>query len=172
MSRGPGRIQRAVANAFADTPSAAFSVDELAQIAYPESAQIERKHRVALVRAADAAAEAAGWSAVQARNGKGIVYFNPVDMHSYALGRIRAKLQWSKLPVAEAAASLEPGGEHHKHIQPSGAWWLHVEITKAQRAGDTAHAQRLAVQLKGILESNFGSVDLAKIFWNGVAARM
>lgn len=50
MSRGPGSVQRALAEVFELTPNTRFSVDELAQLAFPDTL-IEEKHRVSTRRA-------------------------------------------------------------------------------------------------------------------------
>ena len=52
MSRGPGAIQRAIAETFKSHPTEVFTHADLAAIAYPGIDQIERKHLVAVGRAA------------------------------------------------------------------------------------------------------------------------
>ena len=63
MSRGPGKVQRAIEAAFAATPDAIFVVEELVAVAYPGIDQIERKHRSAVVRAVKCMETRTGWSA-------------------------------------------------------------------------------------------------------------
>jgi hypothetical protein len=48
MSKGPGRVERSIA-AILDAAEGAFTVDDLAQRIYGQSA--EKKHRVAIIRA-------------------------------------------------------------------------------------------------------------------------
>ena len=62
MSRGPGKVQRAIEATFAATPDAIFLVEELVAIAYPVVDQIERKHRSAVVRAVKCMETRTGWS--------------------------------------------------------------------------------------------------------------
>lgn len=50
MSRGLGRVQRCIAEAFEVEPSKRFTVEELAKLAFPGET-IERKHREAVRRA-------------------------------------------------------------------------------------------------------------------------
>lgn len=54
MSRGPGRIERAIRGLFDAHPDEAFTTDQLCEhcysLDYPD--EVERKHRVAVVRAA------------------------------------------------------------------------------------------------------------------------
>lgn len=53
MSRGPGRIERAIRELFDAHPDLAFVTDELVEHCYPEAVgAIERKHQVAVLRAA------------------------------------------------------------------------------------------------------------------------
>ena len=62
MSRGPGRVQRAVRAALEAEPHRLFTVEELAGIAFPGE-RIEAKHRVSVLRALSRL---------------------PIDFHSYA----------------------------------------------------------------------------------------
>ena len=62
MSRGPGKVQRAIEAAFAATPDAIFVVEELVAVAYPGIDQIERKHRGAVLRAVKCMEARTGWS--------------------------------------------------------------------------------------------------------------
>ncbi len=53
MSRGPGRVERAIAAAFAEAdPDVAFTTDDFCAVAFPEDGGIEKKHRVSVLRAA------------------------------------------------------------------------------------------------------------------------
>jgi hypothetical protein len=48
MSRGPGRIARAIRQLFDANPDLAFVTDELCEHCYPDARPIERKHQVAV----------------------------------------------------------------------------------------------------------------------------
>ncbi len=50
MSRGPGVVQRKLISAFQSEPTRRFTVEQLAEIAFPGE-QIERKHAVSVRRA-------------------------------------------------------------------------------------------------------------------------
>jgi hypothetical protein len=50
MSKGPGRIERALAAIFDGEPGNAFMTEELCEMIYP-GCRIEKKHRVAVMRA-------------------------------------------------------------------------------------------------------------------------
>jgi hypothetical protein len=49
MSKGPGRVMRAVADAIEAVP--VLTIVELCRAAYPAASRIEKKHRVAVIRA-------------------------------------------------------------------------------------------------------------------------
>jgi hypothetical protein len=52
MSRGPGKIDRIIAALFAAEPDNAFMLHELLGHVYPDVEYYEKKHRVAVLRAA------------------------------------------------------------------------------------------------------------------------
>ena len=56
MSRGHGRVQQAVMTAFAGDPKAVFATDEICRAVYAVE-RVEKKHRVAVVRALKRLAE-------------------------------------------------------------------------------------------------------------------
>src|SRR4051794_41073612 len=86
MSKGPGKVQRAIAVAFT-TDDAAFLTVELCEIVYP-GVPIEKRHRIALARAAK------GMPGIESleckRLGGERVYFDPTRVMSYAIARLKA----------------------------------------------------------------------------------
>lgn len=52
MSRGPGRVERAIKAAFDAEPNRVFTTEYLCAHVYPGATKIEKKHRVSLIRAA------------------------------------------------------------------------------------------------------------------------
>lgn len=52
MSRGPGRIERAIKAAFDAEPTRVFTTEYLCAHIYVGATKIEKKHRVSLIRAA------------------------------------------------------------------------------------------------------------------------
>ncbi|MGY4496959.1 hypothetical protein ACVWYH_000886 [Bradyrhizobium sp. GM24.11] len=148
MSKGPGRIQRAIEAAFAKSPSDTFTVEELGPIAYPGLNRIEKKHRVAILRAAYAALERTGWGAFTSeRPGGHIVFFNWSDVRSYAIARMRADFVYNRASVPEIIAELDdPKDRYYKMVRPGGSWWLHVELEKAKRSGDERKIAKLQKQ--------------------------
>jgi hypothetical protein len=52
MSRGPGRVERAIKAAFDAEPTRVFTTEYLCTHVYAGAIKIEKKHRVSLIRAA------------------------------------------------------------------------------------------------------------------------
>ncbi len=52
MSRGPGRVERAIKAAFDAEPTRVFTTEYLCTHVYAGTLKIEKKHRVSLIRAA------------------------------------------------------------------------------------------------------------------------
>jgi hypothetical protein len=51
MSKGAGRIERAIVEAFVAEPDNAFTVEDLCDCVYRGVNRVEKKHRVAVLRA-------------------------------------------------------------------------------------------------------------------------
>lgn len=162
MSRGPGRIQRAIEDAFRQNPSATYAVDDLATLAYPGVNRIEKKHRVAVLRAGAMAAEACGWWYGQAeRPGHPVVYCNPLDVRSYAAWNMRRDFLEGALTAEQIKAALDDPKAWHSRwnwLQPDGAWWQHVEINKARAAGEDTRADTMVVELNASLNARLAVV--------------
>ena len=148
MSRGPGVIERAVEATFAGHPSSTFTVEELAALAYPGVNRVEKKHRVAVIRAADKVGRRMGWIGQRAeRPGGTVIYSNLYDVRSYSLGRLRRDFltNWRGSDYPEKVLD-DPTvcPRDYESAQLGGAWWLHVEINKAvrdRRGDDEAEAR-------------------------------
>src|SRR6516225_6738775 len=118
MSRGPGRIQRAIEAVFSNSPTETFTVEELAVIVYPGINRVEKKHRVAILRAAYASLDRTGWGAFgSARPGRHTVFFNWLDVRSYATARMRSDfLYYMHSPLEIVAMLDDPKDRHHKLV--------------------------------------------------------
>lgn len=156
MGRGPGRVERAIEAAFTASPDATFSVAELGPVAYPGLTQVERRHRVAILRAADKIAAQLWWARLtSALPGGQIIYCNTLNVRSYAIGRLRADPLINTMTIAQIEALIEEpapddpwrGRSKWHLVRPGGAWWRHVEIARARKAGNTAEAERLHADL-------------------------
>jgi hypothetical protein len=89
LVEGPGRIERAIADAFAANSNGILSVDDLVSVAYQGINRVEKKHRVATIRAADKVAARIGWACRQAEMaGHPLVYYNLYDVRSYTIGTV------------------------------------------------------------------------------------
>jgi hypothetical protein len=159
VSRGPGRIQRAIESTFRQNPSSTYSVDELAAVAYPGINQVEKKHRVAVLRAAAAAAETCGWWYGQAqRPGHSMIYGNPLDLRSYAIWRMRRDFSSGSMTPEKLAKALDDPEDwrcerEREMVQPGGAWWYHIEINRADREGDEPRATQMRAELSSIVQA-------------------
>ena len=159
MSRGPGRIERVIADIFTANPSMTYAVDDLAAFAYPGLNRVEKKHRVAVVRAADNVMRRLRWTCQQMElPGHPLLYFNPLDHRSYVVGRMRVSWNsWNFSHAEIADASDNPnidraGAEHwRREAEPGSAFWTHVEINCAEHAGDHQRASALRAELNASL---------------------
>jgi hypothetical protein len=150
MSRGPGRVERAIEAAFTACPDKAFTVEALIAIAFRGVNRIEKKHRVSVLRAARKVAVRLQWGIMWGgENGDSFTFYNPVDLHSYAAARFRSHAicltepRW-KDELAQKIANLDvPGSKEWQYIQPGEAWFEFVEIERCRRAGDHARADEL-----------------------------
>jgi len=154
MSKGPGRIETAIKAVFAGSCGQSFTIEELCRAAYPNKCAVEKKHRVAVRRAADNVAARDGkWRALKAEGRGGqTIYFDCTDIASYAAARVRAIYEKHGRSQDDLRRMLAPGGSHFKHVQPGGAWRDHVASwtaeTEALRAGDASRAQEIVERRK------------------------
>ncbi|ATQ67413.1 MULTISPECIES: hypothetical protein [Methylosinus] len=153
MSRGPGRIERAIEAAFQQHPTTTFSAGELCLISYPGINQPEKRHRVSVIRAADKVAPRLHWRYRHAeRPGGENVYFNLLNVRSYALGKLRCTSSYVRLAdLEERVDNPDAYRSEWARCQPGGVWWRHVEIHRADIAGDADESSRLQEELKGLV---------------------
>ena len=150
MSRGPGRIGRALVAIFDSERDNAFTIQDLCERIWPDlyqdpqAGRIERKHRVAVVGAARNIARQRPeiqWLHGE-RLGRGLVFFRHDVVMSYAMARLKAdrfqryrskdpRLHWSK---DEGVLRRQLDDESHRTlIGPGGAWLRQVEMFLARR---------------------------------------
>lgn len=150
MSRGPGRIERAVRQLMTDEPGGAWTVEDIAEKVYPvtRTTGVEKKHRVSVVRALKRITENdVDWVLWQSRTRGGtIVLVNLGNLQSYALGNLKADNtedyrrkdgRYVSATENDLKKQLESDGRKHKWIQPGpdGHWWRHVQMHIARRDG-------------------------------------
>jgi hypothetical protein len=97
MSMGPGRIEHVIAEAFSANHASIYTVEMLATLAYPGANRIEKKHRVAILRAGENACRRPGSSWWRTGHigtyiaGTPIVFYNECDIRSYSMARYFTK---------------------------------------------------------------------------------
>ena len=156
MSKGLGRVGRAIEAAFANEPDAAFDVDELCRLVYGVRwSHIEKKHRVAVLRTAKARP---GLKYLRSeRSGGMLIFYTPDNVVSYAMARLKGdRLEDPYQTNTELRERLQRGGDHHRLIVPGGVWHLHTEIFKAERDGDTKKLKELQREQDRALAAIFG----------------
>src|SRR4051812_5760539 len=94
MSKGPGRLERAILAAVEAEPHSAFTVADLCDRVYRGINRIEKKHRVAVARAMKNAVKRSNgnldlWTAGFWGYGK-LVLYGRFNVMSYALARLKA----------------------------------------------------------------------------------
>ena len=145
MCRGLGRIGRALVAIFDGERDNAFTIEDLCERIWPDlypdqrGAQIERKHRRAVIGAAHSIARQRPeiqWLHGQ-RLGGALVFFRHDEVMSYAMARLKAdrfqryrskdrRLHWSQ---HESGLRRQLDDEsYRKLIGPGGAWRRQVEI--------------------------------------------
>src|SRR5262249_9841633 len=147
MSRGYGAIQRAIIAAFEAEPDNGLLLSELCERVYRGIDRVEKKHRVAVARAA----YRIPWLAHMKRGTVGceVVFYNPTSVLAYGMARLKSgnlsryerhsdpRFQW-KQPRSEAdlRAMLAPGGDYHKYIVEGAPWHRFAAMEHANLAGD------------------------------------
>jgi hypothetical protein len=131
MSRGPGRIERAVEALLRDTDRS-FSIDELAVIVYPGINTSQRKHRVSVLRTLNNISKRMLlWFYRVAQPGGRYFVSNGSNVRSYAHGLLRQSWWNAERSLVEIDAILADP-EIQEVMSPGGLWWTDVEINKAE----------------------------------------
>lgn len=153
MSKGPGKVACALEAIFANEPDNAFTIEDLCDRVYQGVDQIEKKHRVAVLRAVHVLAKR-DVNLDYARSehlGRTVIFYRGDRVLSYAMARLKADFlnqyrsvgsRHSQIDTeADLRARLQPGGQDQHLVLPGGAWWRHTEMFVAKRDGD---AERFA----------------------------
>jgi hypothetical protein len=169
MSRGPGRIQRAIEAAFKADPDNALTTMELCERVYGTE-HVGKKHRVAVVRAAKRIPSLDYW--IGDNLGGQLVFFVRFNIKSYGMARLkgdhfenyrnedkrRCGWPWREPSTeAELRAKLR-NAEHRKLMAKNGAWWRHIEIAKAKARGDEQRAAELQAAIDKELAQIIGNI--------------
>ena len=150
MCKGPGTIQASITAAMKANPNRSFSLNELASVAYPGINFVEKKNRVATMRAARISVVEVDWSWWRADSRGGTaLFFNPYDVWSYCHARLRCR--WGKRYFDKTPEQLDclmdPG--HRDHVRdaiPGGIWHQDVARWTAERDEDTERLVQLEAE--------------------------
>jgi hypothetical protein len=140
MSRGPGRIERAIGDAFQQHPQRSYTTDELVALAYPEVRWIKKKHRVAVLRAArNVAPKYARTAVAMGMPGSPLLFVNEFDELAYLQGCTQAECPWwSK---AEIASNIAAPGDYW--VDRYRVYRQESEIARAVADGNQVRAAEL-----------------------------
>jgi hypothetical protein len=131
MSRGPGHIERAIEQALRDTDRS-FIVEELAKLAYPDIAAVEKKHRVAVLRAiSNVEKKIPLWFFRTYTPPWRLIMTNRNNVRSYAHGFLRYSW-WNAERTLDEIENILRDPEIQLVMEPGGIWWTNVEINKAE----------------------------------------
>jgi hypothetical protein len=152
MSRGTGRIERAIETAFLHEPNRTFTLDELVSIAYPGLKRPEKRHHVAILRGAHNVAARLGWHCWPSeRPGHHMVFVNVCNVRSYAIGRLQIDFRHYNDQLYKLERLLDDPEVHNSKwhlVQPGGLWFEYVQTFTAEHAaraaGDDGRANQIA----------------------------
>lgn len=163
MSKGPGRISRAISAAFETEPDNAFTTTEVCERAYADCKEewVEKKHRIAVVRAAKKIPRLDYF--VSDTLGGQLVFFDPCNLMSYAMARLKAdnlytyrnndpRRRWRQDTEADLRAILADD-RHRQLLGEGGAWWQEVELARAKARGDHKRAAQLQIIIDARLKA-------------------
>ena len=150
MSRGPGRLQRAIIAAFDAHPSAVFSAKEIIKLGFPSVVDPLPKHRVAALRAARGLADNLSTFEIflGAPSAGGLLLVNATNRRSLGIGRVFQKFAGLK-PVAECVAILEdPSSEAYPEAQPDGFFDLLARRNAAWADDRDEDAEAISIRIR------------------------
>jgi hypothetical protein len=155
MSKGPGRIQQAIKALFAAEPDNAFTTAELCERIYGVvDSDIEKKHRVTVMRAAKAIPSLR--CCIGESLGNQLIFYDPLNVMSYAMARLkmdsdyrnadpRTPSHWIKTE-ADLRKRLRDCPHNRELVSEGGSWWLHTEIERAKAKGEAERAAHLQAE--------------------------
>ncbi|MBR0760768.1 hypothetical protein [Bradyrhizobium japonicum] len=162
MSRGPGRVERAICGLLESNPAGAFVVNDFAKVCFPGINRIEKKHRVSILRAANKVCNKLWWASESIGGQYGnCVFYNLLNLHSYAVGRVASHESgdWSAernrcevLDPSESERMLlgtdiqtrwRSARDESRLVRTDGPYPLAVEMWRARRGGDSARAEAM-----------------------------
>jgi hypothetical protein len=134
----PGAVEQKIAAIIDAEPDNAFTIEDLCERVYDGLRQVEKKHRVAVIRAAKKLAHRRNsltWYRGTASGGT-LVFFLRDNVLSYGMARKKMlpsyrnndpRRPWS-YTEADLRQQLSVGGLDNRLIVEGGAWWQHVHV--------------------------------------------
>jgi hypothetical protein len=131
MSRGPGRIERIVEQTLHDTDRS-FTVEELAKLAYPTITDVQKKHRVAVLRAINKVAkQMLIWTFRTYTPPWRCIFTVGNNVRSYAHGLLRHSW-WNAERSLDEIEKILADPEIKSVMEPGGFWWAVVEENQVE----------------------------------------
>jgi hypothetical protein len=134
----------------AGAPDDAFTIEELCKRVYAHTTwRVEKKHRVAVIRAAKAMIERSGGYALKGYGGRGsaLVVYTAESLTSCGIAHLKTWGRLAHMP-ADWLRNRLTASDCLEYMAPGGAWWIEVELARAERNGD---AERVG-ELKSAIE--------------------
>src|SRR5262249_25018856 len=140
-SQGLGKIQRAIMAVFEAEPDNGFLLSELCERVYHNINRVEKKHRVAIARAAKAIKTLDHMK--RGTLGGELVFYNPASVMAYGMARLKGdqfggyernndpRFSWRSKSENDLRV-----GDHHKYIVQGGAWHRFAATEHARLVGD------------------------------------
>lgn len=160
MSKGPGRIERAIRELFSTNPTEAFTTDDLIAVVFPRVQDADKKHRVSVLRAAQrVVASDPDWRMERAKQARGgiCIFYNASDVRSFGLHRLMTcyahvihyydggKTYFHPYSKDELRAKLD-NDSNRNFMSPGGPWHRDVEIHRLRRDGEQERAEVLEAE--------------------------
>lgn len=150
MSRGPGKIERAIRDLMSERPDGAWTILDLCELVYQGAKRIKKKHRVSVLRTLHRIVENdPDWQFYRSVSmGKTLVVFNMANVTSFALGREKVdfcnryrnpdpRARFDRKATEDELLKEIRAGRWKETCAPGGAWWRHVWLHIAERDGET-----------------------------------
>ena len=121
---GKNDIERAIKTLFTSKPDGAFTTEDLCEQVYClDWAQVERKHRAAVLPVAKKVCEQLEtwdwWQPFFYFNG--LVFWNRLSLISTAISHLKFLARYDS--EEKQLAAISPGGERHCEVVEGGDWW-------------------------------------------------
>jgi hypothetical protein len=162
MSRGPGRIERAIGKLLAANPDASFTIIEVAKHCYPDAAPIEKRHTVSVLRASrNVVRRDPDWAMRWSSNpGCPYHFVNHASLKSFCISRLRDRPWGKKYLEAVISGSLSPEEVYARYLTSRAEGDVEdVELHIAKRTGNVDRAAELQAKRDAQQAQHMASVQ-------------